>query len=201
MGPDTSLTQSFLECRKFQCYHPVTFDNRPETMDSHPKSVTQSMAAVDSGYGKIRKRTRQKPNRQTALLAENSRSGHPGRHRPVCQYRGVCSEPGTSFPVFATPRETRKYVNLCAEKRVALLIDNSRNREDDFHQAMAVTATGRVCELSGSERVRAAKEYLLRHPSLESFVHAETSALMQVTTETYYLVENFQKVTKLCMQP
>jgi len=44
--------------------------------------------------------------------------------------------------LFATTRATRKYPNLSADARVALLIDNRSNKESDIQKAVAVTATG-----------------------------------------------------------
>jgi len=103
--------------------------------------------------------------------------------------------------LFATPRSTRKYGNISREKRVALLIENSRNREDDFHRAMAVTVTGAVRELTGRERERAAQIYLSRHPYLEEFIHSLTCAMMEVAVQTYFLVEHFQKVSEFRIRP
>ena len=42
--------------------------------------------------------------------------------------------------LFATTRATRKYANLMKNAQVALLIDNRRNDESDFHAAVAATA-------------------------------------------------------------
>ena len=44
--------------------------------------------------------------------------------------------------IFATTRSTRKYANLSAESKVALLIDNRSNDEKDFSYAVAATALG-----------------------------------------------------------
>jgi nitroimidazol reductase NimA-like FMN-containing flavoprotein (pyridoxamine 5'-phosphate oxidase superfamily) len=99
--------------------------------------------------------------------------------------------------VFATTRSTRKYENLTADPRVALLIDNRSNRDSDIHEATAVTATGRAEELAGPDRENFLRIYLERHPYLEHFVNSPTCALLRIRVQTYYLVNRFQEVTEL----
>ncbi|MFA5205835.1 MAG: pyridoxamine 5'-phosphate oxidase family protein [Lentisphaeria bacterium] len=101
--------------------------------------------------------------------------------------------------VFATPRATRKYANLKADPRVALLVDNRANRDADLHKAMAVTAYGRVLELSGAERDTHLELYLGKHPHLLEFVTAPSCALMAIVVQTYSVVDRFQRVTELAM--
>ena len=48
---------------------------------------------------------------------------------------------------FVTPKTTRKFANLAADGRVALLINSSTNQSSDFHQAIAVTAVGDAEEI------------------------------------------------------
>ena len=98
---------------------------------------------------------------------------------------------------FATPRTTRKYKNLKSEPRVALLINSSMNKPSDFHQAVAVTATGTVMDIPDSQRASLLKAYLTRHPHLKDFIEAPTTALVRVRVNCYYLVKNFQKVMEL----
>jgi len=101
--------------------------------------------------------------------------------------------------VFATPRATRKYANLKADPRGALLVDNRANRDADLHEAMAVTAYGRVLELSGAEREPHLELYLGKHPHLLEFVTAPSCALMAIVVRTYSVVDRFQRVTELAM--
>jgi phosphoenolpyruvate synthase/pyruvate phosphate dikinase len=51
--------------------------------------------------------------------------------------------------VSATTRATRKYANLAANYRAAMLLDDGTNSESDFHRATAVTATGSARVISG----------------------------------------------------
>jgi nitroimidazol reductase NimA-like FMN-containing flavoprotein (pyridoxamine 5'-phosphate oxidase superfamily) len=99
--------------------------------------------------------------------------------------------------VFATTRATRKFANLLAERRVALVIDSRRNRVTDFHDAIAVTATGTCHEALDTDRERLATLYLDKHPQLTDFVASPTCALVIVEVDTYYLVSRFQHVVEL----
>ena len=96
--------------------------------------------------------------------------------------------------LFATTRSTRKYDNLMQTPRVAMVMDNRTNDEEDFHEAVAVTATGSVKELDGDEKEKLQHFFLSKHPYLTDFVHAPTCALLKVEVETYYIVQQFQKV-------
>jgi nitroimidazol reductase NimA-like FMN-containing flavoprotein (pyridoxamine 5'-phosphate oxidase superfamily) len=102
---------------------------------------------------------------------------------------------------FATPRSTRKFANLLADERMAVLISSSSNRAADFHEAMAVTAVGTGREISGEEKASALDRYLAKHPYLDAFAHAPTCALIGFTPRTYILVRNFQNVMELHLEP
>ena len=99
--------------------------------------------------------------------------------------------------VFVTSRATSKYRNLSACPDVSLLIDTRSHSVDDFSSACAVTAMGQATEhdKEGHEMLR--DLFLVRHPHLEAFVHAPSTALCFVEVETYYLVTRFQHVIKL----
>jgi len=98
---------------------------------------------------------------------------------------------------FATPRTTRKYRNMAADPRVALLINSSRNKPSDFHEAIAVTVTGIAEDVQSPVPDPVLKRYLGRHPYLKDFIEAPSTALMRVRVDCYYMVKNFQKVTEL----
>ena len=98
---------------------------------------------------------------------------------------------------FVTPKTTRKFANLAADGRVALLINNSTNDSTDFHLAIAVTAVGDADEISGTERDQQLSPYLAKHPYLEEFAKSPTCALVRVTVRSYYLVKNFQNVMEM----
>ena len=98
---------------------------------------------------------------------------------------------------FVTPKATRKFENLSANPRVAFLVNDSVNREDDFHRAVAATIIGVAEELGSPEREKVQEKYLARHPHLADFVASPTSALIRVKIRSYYLVRRFQQVMEL----
>ncbi|MGD9138288.1 MAG: pyridoxamine 5'-phosphate oxidase family protein [Desulfobacterales bacterium] len=98
---------------------------------------------------------------------------------------------------FATPKTTRKFANLSADKRVAIMINNSSNEASDFHQAISVTAIGEAQEISGEEKKLITQQYLAKHPYLDDFVGSPTCAVIKVSVDSYYLVRNFQNVMEL----
>jgi nitroimidazol reductase NimA-like FMN-containing flavoprotein (pyridoxamine 5'-phosphate oxidase superfamily) len=98
---------------------------------------------------------------------------------------------------FVTPKTTRKFANLIADSRVAVLINNSTNQSSDFHRAVSVTAVGRAEEVADADKALILEPYLKKHPYLEDFVRSPTSALVGVSVNSYYMVKNFQHVMEL----
>ena len=96
--------------------------------------------------------------------------------------------------LFATPRTTRKFANLQANPKVALLIDNSRNQASDIYGAVAVTAIGRAAVLSARDRKDMDPVHLAKHPYLKDFLRAATTDLVRVAVTRYLMVRNFQNV-------
>ena len=103
--------------------------------------------------------------------------------------------------LFATPKTTRKYANLRADSRVAVLINSSENKPSDFHRAVSVTATGIAQDINNSEKDLFQQRYLARHPHLRDFVEAPSTAWISVKVGSYYMVKNFQKVMELHVNP
>ena len=101
---------------------------------------------------------------------------------------------------FVTPKTTRKYANLTADNRVAVMVNSSTNQASDFHQAISVTAVGKAKEIAGVDKERVLGQYLAKHPHLEDFVRSPTSALIRVAVDSYYMVKNFQNVTELHLE-
>jgi len=121
--------------------------------------------------------------------------------RPYGSLVAFDASPDLRRLTFATTRTTRKFANLAQDPWVALLIDSRSNRESDFHEAVAVTATGRGREAAGEEHVVLAGHYLAKHPALKDFVASPTCALVVVEVETYFMVSRFQHVVELHMRP
>lgn len=104
---------------------------------------------------------------------------------------------GAGRLLFATTRATRKYENLRADARVALLVDNRSGEEADFHEALAATALGRAFELTGKDREEGISVYIAKFPFLEEFVRAPSCALFRVDVERWVVVTRFQNVIEV----
>ena len=89
--------------------------------------------------------------------------------------------------IFATERNTRKYRNIQANDKVALLIDNRRNNQSDFKEALAITALGVAGELRGARSEELVQSYLDRHTSLGEFLQRPGTAVIRVTVTDYIL--------------
>lgn len=98
---------------------------------------------------------------------------------------------------FVTPRTTRKFANLLADSRVAILINSSLNVDSDFHEAVSVTALGNAREIHGAEKDEFIRLYLTKHPYLEAFATSPTCAVVGVSITRYVMVKNFQHVMEL----
>ena len=101
--------------------------------------------------------------------------------------------------LFATVRGTRKFANITTDPRVAMVMDSRTNQRVDFQRAVAVTATGIVEEMAGSEKNQLLKLYLLKHPHLKRFASSPRCALLKVNVNSYVVVRRFQKVVRLCI--
>ena len=99
--------------------------------------------------------------------------------------------------LFAMERQTRKYANLQANPRTAVLIDNRSNQSSDTHTAIAVTALGVAEEVAGTERDDLLRLYLAKRPQLEDFTRLPSCALFRVKVDSYYVVSKGQEVREL----
>jgi nitroimidazol reductase NimA-like FMN-containing flavoprotein (pyridoxamine 5'-phosphate oxidase superfamily) len=120
-----------------------------------------------------------------------------GEGKPYANLVAFAATDDLRHLIFATTRTTRKYANIANDGSVALLIDNRKNSETDFHKAIAVTATGTAKEVPGDKHDDMLKLYLAKHPHLRDFVKSPNCALLCVDVEYYYLVNTFQNVTVL----
>lgn len=98
---------------------------------------------------------------------------------------------------FVTPRATRKFSNLEHDERAAAVIDNRLNEDDDFREAMAVTASGRAREIENDERREGLAIYLARFPYLKDFAASPSCAFLEMRVEHYSVVWRFQNVEEI----
>lgn len=141
------------------------------------------------------------PAGQIRALLETQRfsvlSTHQNDGHPYSSLVAFCVDTDLKQLVFCTLRSTRKFANLEAEGRVALLIDNRSNDETDLQQAAAVTVLGRCAEAHGEEHRTLSHWFLNRHPAMADFVRSPGCAVMKVDVRSYYLVTRFQNVIEL----
>lgn len=119
------------------------------------------------------------------------------RQQPYTSLMAFAVTPDLRRIVFATYRATRKYANLLANPRAALLIDNRRNDSADYRNAVAISAQGTVHEVDVDRRTELLNLYLGKHPRLRDFVTAADCALLQLDVECYYVVSRFHNVDEL----
>lgn len=102
-----------------------------------------------------------------------------------------------TFAVFATPVATRKYRLLSECDHVALVVDNRPQFPDNMMMVEALTATGRAVEVArGADYDEYARLLTDRHPQLESFVKAASSALFGIDVFRFFHVARFQEVSQ-----
>jgi hypothetical protein len=119
--------------------------------------------------------------------------------QPYCNLIALAATDDLRHLVFATTRATRKYANLMADSRVAVLVDNRRNDPGDLTEAAALTALGKAWEVQGVERQQFLEVYLKKHPYLEGFVTGPTCALLRIRVDKYIVVTRFQEVREIQM--
>jgi len=95
--------------------------------------------------------------------------------------------------LFVTSRDTRKYSNILANRKVAVLIDSRTNQVLDLSNAVAITALGTIEEASTANKEYLSGIYLAKHPQLRDFIHKPSNALMRVSV-TDYVVATFESV-------
>ena len=98
--------------------------------------------------------------------------------------------------LFVTGKDTKKYSNIAANGRVAVLADNRTNRASDLHAAIAITGLGIVEEVATDSKDYLSGIYLSKHPQLEDFLRKSSNALMRVAV-TDYIVASFGIVRHL----
>jgi len=98
--------------------------------------------------------------------------------------------------LFVTSKDTKKYSNTAANRRVAVLADNRTNQPSDLNRAIAITALGTIEEVATDSKDYLSRIYLSKHPQLEYFLRKPSNALMRVAV-TDYIVASFETVRHL----
>jgi len=115
-----------------------------------------------------------------------------GNGQPYTSLMAYAFTEDLRFLVFATAMSTRKHRNIKEESRVALLVDDRSNNEEDFQNAVALTIVGEACEVGLDEREYYSSLYLKRHPSLKLFLASPSTIFFKVEVHNYLLVSRFE---------
>jgi nitroimidazol reductase NimA-like FMN-containing flavoprotein (pyridoxamine 5'-phosphate oxidase superfamily) len=94
--------------------------------------------------------------------------------------------------VLLSDRNTRKFANLAANRRVSLLVDDRGNKTTDTQESIAVTVLGRAFEADADNGDALAQLFLARHPALADFAAIPDCAVVRVEVSAYLLVEQFE---------
>jgi len=116
---------------------------------------------------------------------------------PLCSQMAFVAAHDLRTLIIVTPRQTAKYDNMSANPNVSFLVSTARNDPSDPASAQALTVTAFATELDGERRHRAVTLFSKRHPELSAFAAASDSAVMELKVDSYSLVNNFQKLTRI----
>lgn len=94
--------------------------------------------------------------------------------------------------VILSDRNTRKFANLAANRRVALLVDDRENKPTDTLDSIAVTVLGRAFGAEADASGALAGLFLARHPGLADFAATPDCVVLRVEVSAYLLVQQFE---------
>ncbi len=118
-----------------------------------------------------------------------------GSGQPYTSLIGFFTSEDLKYLVFATPKETRKFSLLEGDNRVALMVDNRGLQPNSINHISALTITGNSRVLSDKEEIKKWSGMLTeKHPYLNSFVKASSTAIVLVEVYRYFYVRRFQEV-------
>jgi nitroimidazol reductase NimA-like FMN-containing flavoprotein (pyridoxamine 5'-phosphate oxidase superfamily) len=125
-----------------------------------------------------------------AVLATDNRG------QPFASLMAFAATEDLGQVVILTERTARKFANLVANRRVALLIDDRENKGSDTQDSVAVTAIGEAEEMGPEAGAPLLQLYLARHPYLAAFAASPTCAIVRVKISSYQVVSRFQDVVE-----
>jgi nitroimidazol reductase NimA-like FMN-containing flavoprotein (pyridoxamine 5'-phosphate oxidase superfamily) len=97
--------------------------------------------------------------------------------------------------IFVTSRNTRKFLNLQYNGKVAVLIRGEDVHKSGHQKSFALTAFGIAQEILISEHEEALQTHLERHPDLENFMQKRDFALILIGVDTYQIVRDIENVS------
>ncbi|HEY3277251.1 MAG TPA: pyridoxamine 5'-phosphate oxidase family protein [Syntrophorhabdaceae bacterium] len=116
--------------------------------------------------------------------------------QPYTSLISYALSPDLKRVIFATPKGTRKYSNILHSAQVAILIDNRSKGKNRVLETEAMTILG------AAKRIRKGKTWeefagilMRKHPDLEGFLNAPTTALIAVEIIRCIHVGSFQTLS------
>jgi general stress protein 26 len=119
-----------------------------------------------------------------------------GNNEPYTSLVAFSATEDLSYLFFATLRNTRKYKNIIKNPKISMLFDNRENLSSDIKNAIAVAAVGNALEIQ-ENRQHFIDIHLKKHPYLTEFIQNPKCALVGLTVEKFYVVQQFQQTTIL----
>ena len=99
------------------------------------------------------------------------------------------------YIVFATPINTGKFKLIAAEENIAVLVDDRSSHKDSINEISALTIIGKGKILDDENEIyKWAKLLTEKHPNLNTFVKAQSTAIVLVDVEKYLYVKKFQEM-------
>jgi general stress protein 26 len=109
---------------------------------------------------------------------------------PYTNIIAFASTKGLGNIIFATKKETTKFLNLINNPCVSVLIDDSKNLSSDIMNAHAASAEAEVKEID-TEKEKLKELFLKKHPELRGFLNEPNCELLKLEVKKYYYVDNF----------
>jgi hypothetical protein len=104
--------------------------------------------------------------------------------------------PDLKGALFGTPRKTGKYKNMITNRNVSLLIDTRSNSSRGYMKSEAVTILGTAVPVRKGRKWKELAPLLIKkHPQLEDFINAPSTALVHVSFRKVLHAGSFQRVT------
>lgn len=101
--------------------------------------------------------------------------------------------------IFATKRDSTKYLNLLNNPCVSILIDNRKNLSSDIMNARAVSAEAEAKDIKDNKEKF--KELLKkRHPELSDFLNEPNCELFKLEVKKYFYIDSFDKKHTISME-
>lgn len=148
-------------------------------------------STTQKGVADVAKRLNVLASKESFAVLSTNEQG-----RPYASLISFALTPDLRTIIFATPKNTRKFKNIRETNHVALLIDNRSNKSKNFIETQAITILGKASAIRrGRQWLEYAGIFLKKHPDLEGFINASTTALVAVTIDSCVHVGNFQTVT------